>query len=63
MWKSIGNMSIIGSNLLLQAILYGSLRFWIFSMSMPDKISTPVEQDAYHLIWASNPELFTDDQF
>ena len=61
-WRSISHMSITGRNLLLQAILYGSLRFWLFSMTMPDEISKLVEQDAYHLIWASNPELFTNEE-
>jgi hypothetical protein len=61
-WRSIAHMSITGRNLLLQAILYGSIRFWLFSMTIPDEIITLVESDAYHLIWASNPELFTNEE-
>ena len=45
----------------LQAILYGSIRFWLFSLIIPAQIITWVEEDAYHLIWASNPELFSDE--
>ena len=60
-WRSIGHMSITGRNLLLQAILYGSLRFWFFSLVVPEKIIEYLEEDAYHLIWASNPELFSDE--
>jgi hypothetical protein len=61
-WRSISHMSITGRNLLLQAILYGSLRFWLFSITIPKQISKMIEEDAYHLIWASNPELFTDEE-
>ena len=60
-WRSIGHMSITGRNLLLQAILYGSIRFWLFSLIIPDTIVRLIESDAYHLIWASNPELFTNE--
>ena len=60
-WRSIGHMSITGRNLLLQAILYGSVRFWMFSLIIPDTIVSLIESDAYHLIWASNPELFTNE--
>ena len=31
-------------------------------MTMPDEISKLVDQDAYHMICASNPELFTDEE-
>ena len=61
-WRSIAHMSITGRNLLLQAILYGSLRFWFFSLRVPKKIIEMVESDAYHLIWASHPELFSDEE-
>ena len=30
--------------------------------ALPDEISDLVAQDAYHLIWASNPELFTNEE-
>ena len=61
-WRSIAHMTITGRNLLLQAILYGSIRFWLFSLLIHKQIIEYVEQDAYHLIWASNPELFSNEE-
>ena len=60
-WRSIAHMSVTGRNLLLQAILYGSIRFWLFSLVIHSKVVKWVEEDAYHLIWASNPELFSNE--
>ena len=31
-WRSTGHMSIMARTLLLQAVLYGSLRFWLFAI-------------------------------
>ena len=60
-WRSTRHMSITGRTLLLQAILYGSLRFWLFALVMHEKVIEYVESDAYHLVWASNPELLSNE--
>ena len=61
-WKSIAHMSLTGRNLLLQAILYGSLRFWFFSLVVSEKVIECIESDAYHLLWASNPEFLSNEE-
>ena len=55
-WKSIGYMSLTGRNMLLQAIMYGSIRFWLFFMALPNVILKELQQDAYELLWAENPD-------
>ena len=55
MWRSMGRLSIAGRNRLIQSVLYGSLRYWLFSMIIPDSIIEAIEKDVYHIIWASTP--------
>ena len=35
----------------------GSLRYWFFTLTVPDSIVTMIESDAKELLWAANPEL------
>ena len=42
-------------------ILYGSIRFWFFSILISDRVIALFESDAYHLVWASNPSLLTNE--
>jgi hypothetical protein len=60
-WRSIAHMSITGRSLLLQAVLYGSMRFWLFALVIPNSIIKLFEADAYHLLWATSPELLTNE--
>ena len=60
-WRSTAHMSITGRSLLLQAILYGSIRFWFFTILMSNRILELFESDAYHLVWASKPNLLTNE--
>ena len=60
-WPSIRRHSITARNMLLQAILYGSFRFWLYFMPMPDSISELIEEDAKQILWATDPELHTDE--
>ena len=59
-WNGLARLSITGRNILLQSILYGSLRYWFFTMCVPDSIITMLEADAKELLWASNPDLQGD---
>ena len=61
-WNGLARMSITGRNILLQSILYGSLRYWFFTMCVPDSIIGMVESDAKELLWASNPDLQGDQE-
>ena len=59
-WNGLARLSITGRNILLQAILYGSMRYWFFSLTVPQTIIDLLESDAKELLWASNPELQGD---
>ena len=62
-WKSLAHITITGRNLLLQAILYGStLRYWLFSLIIPESILDTLEEDSYNILWAQPPEIFSNDQ-
>ena len=45
-WKSMSHLSLTGRSLLVQAILYGSVRFWFFSLVTPNFIIDEVQNDA-----------------
>ena len=60
-WKSLAHLSITGRNLLLQAILYGSLRYWLFSLIMPESILDALEEDSYNILWEQQPEIFSNE--
>ena len=60
-WKSLAHLTITGRNLLLQAILYGSLRYWLFSLIMPESILNALEEDSYNILWAQQPEIFSNE--
>ena len=59
-WPSLRRHSITGRNMLLQAILYGSFRFWMFFMIMPESVATLIEQDAKQILWSTDPLLESD---
>ena len=60
-WNGLAKLSLTGRNMLLQSILYGSMRYWFFTLIVPDSIVDIIELDAKALLWASNPELHTDE--
>ena len=60
-WKSLSHLSITGRCLLLQAILYGSLRYWLFTMRMPESLHAALDKDSYNLLWAQQPEILSDE--
>ena len=61
-WQGIGGLSVTGRNMLLQSILYGSLRFWFFTLTVPEEIIDMVESDAKEILWAAKPELRTNEE-
>ena len=50
---------LTGRNILLQSILYGSMRYWFFTLPVPPKIIELIESDAKALLWARHPDSFT----
>ena len=61
-WHGVARLSLVGRNILLQSILYGSVRYWFFTLPVPEKIIELIESDAKALLWARHPELHTDEE-
>ena len=51
----MGRHSISGRNLIIQSILYGSMRYWLFSDIIPEEVMDAFEEDAYHMMWSQQP--------
>ena len=47
--------------MLVQAILYGSFRFWLYFMVMPESVAKLIEQDAKQILWATEPQLTSNE--
>ena len=60
-WHGLGRLSLDGRNILLQSILYGSMRYWFFFLTVPDKIVDAIEEDAKALLWSAAPDFSSDE--
>ena len=56
-WKGLYRSSYFGRNLIVQAIYFGSLRYWLFSIFMEKEILQIVQRDADQLWWSKEPDL------
>ena len=61
-WHGLSHLSLTGRNILLQSILYGSIRYWLFTMVPPPEVIELIESDAKELLWATNPHLDTSEK-
>ena len=61
LWPSMRRLSLTGRNMLLQSIFYGSFRFYLYFIEMPYSLVTKMETDAKQILWATQPELRTDE--
>ena len=51
------NASYAGRNLIVQAMYFGSLRYWLFSLPMDKSVCTKVQHDADRMWWSKDPTL------
>ena len=61
LWPSMRRLSLKGRNLLLQSMIYGAFRFWLYAMVMPDEVIKYLEEDAKNVLWSSSPSLITTE--
>ena len=61
LWPVMRRLSLKGRNLLLQSMYYGSFRFWLYSIEMPEVVKHYLHLDAQHILWASAPKLITHE--
>ena len=58
-WIGLFRASYFGRNLIVQAMYFGSLRYWLYSLVMPQEVVAMVQADADTLWWSREPELGT----
>ena len=61
LWPCLRRLSLKGRNLILQSMFFGSFRFWLYAMEIPDEISQYLELDAKNILWSSNPKITTNE--
>ena len=61
MWPVMRRLSLKGRNLILQSMYYGSFRFWLYSIEMPEVLKRYLHLDAQHILWATAPKLITHE--
>ena len=59
-WVGLFRSSYFGRNLIVQAMYFGSLRYWLYSIPMTKEQILTIQKDADRLWWSRDPIL--DDQ-
>ena len=62
LWPSIRRLSLTSRNLLLQSIFYGSFRYWLYFLVVPQSIIDIIESDAKQILWATEPALLSNEE-
>ena len=62
LWPSLRRLSTTGRNLLLQAVYYGSFRYWLYCLVMPPSIIEMIESDAKLMVWGAAPKLISNER-
>ena len=57
LWVGLSRASYFGRNLITQAMYFGRLRYWLYSLRMSDHVMKIVQKDADILWWARDPKL------
>ena len=60
-WKGLGSLDLEARKNLLQTNVYGSMRYYLFSIIFPPTLHASLEEDARVLLWRSDPELMPDE--
>ena len=59
-WRHLNASSYFGRNLVVQALYFGSLRYWLFSLPMPGQTRATVQADA-DILWFSKEPILGKD--
>jgi len=57
LWVGLSRSTYYGRNLITQAMYFGRLRYWLYSLRMTTNILGIVQKDADILWWSSDPKL------
>ena len=56
-WYGLRRCGFMGRNLIVQAMFFGRLRYWLYSLPMSRKTRNSIQHDANQLWWARDPDL------
>ena len=56
-WMGLYRSSYFGRNLIVQAMYFGRLRYWLYSLLLSPRMDTIIPKDADILWWSREPEL------
>jgi hypothetical protein len=56
-WGGLYRSSYFGRNLIVQAMYYGSLRYWLYSLPMSPDVANRIHTEANILLWSKEPNL------
>lgn len=56
-WLGLYRNSYFGRNLVVQAMYFGSLRYWLYTLPMSKATRAKIQAEADQLWWAKDPEL------
>ena len=56
-WLALYRHSYFGRNLIVQGMFFGRLRYWLFSLPMPEEVVKQVQAEADILWWSKEPDL------
>ena len=59
-WLQLPRTKYFGRNMLVQALYFGRLRYWVYSLTQSRNTMEVVQKDADILRWASDPSLEVD---
>ena len=56
-WMGLYRSSYFGRNLIVQAMYFGRLRYWLYSLLLSPRLDKVIQKDADILWWSREPEL------
>lgn len=62
MGQFIYKKTFFGRNLIVQALYFGALRYWLFSLHLPPKQLNIIQNDAQILLWHKKPHAFFSEE-
>ena len=62
-WLGLYRASYYGRVLIVQAMYLGCLRYWLYSLSMNDRMITEIQADADRILFAKDPSVFATSRY
>ena len=56
-WINLYKSSYTGRNLIVQAMYFGSIRYWLYTLKMDKQLKNKIQAEADTLWWKPDPDL------